>query len=217
MVINGAPLTIQPCHHARHFFIHFVTVPFFFFFFHFWLHPKKGIPSYFLLSLNKSFKRTVKVFRFSSKDIDFMCFGSLTAFSRVCDLEPIEIDRDTTQVFEAASLSISWSSICRWKLPAHAQPSYEILLLILFGFYFFISWKSGRADPAERHRERVKKKFFHATASAVADGMKGLVYYIAGWHDASRWSVTSQPWLSSYHHTTWLPWPAPVFQPSPEG
>lgn len=31
---------------------------FFFFFFHFWLHPKQGIPSYFLLSLNKSFKRT---------------------------------------------------------------------------------------------------------------------------------------------------------------
>lgn len=44
--------------HAISLFISWPCHFFFFFFFHFWLHPKQGIPSYFLLSLNKSFKRT---------------------------------------------------------------------------------------------------------------------------------------------------------------
>ncbi len=109
------------------------------------LAPTQKRDSIIFLSLNKSFKWTENSESF--RKISISCVLVRWPLSLMCDLEPIEIDRDrnVSQVLEveAASLSISWSSICRWKLPAHAQPSYDILLLIflffsLFFFHFFL-------------------------------------------------------------------------------
>ena len=135
----------------------------------------------------------------------------------VCDLNQSKsIETEMFQVFkvEAASLSILWSSICRRKLPAHAQPSHEILLIFFsLSLIIFLSLKIWSSES--RGTASWESKIFHATASAVADGYRIKGDGVYSWHNASRWSVTSQ--VSRGRRTpisTWLPWPA-RFQPRP--